>query len=424
MPKLTLNLVLSESAIKKHAADLNVFQLNDPRHPVRFRYRNDRGKGSWYVVRFAGGEKLWRKAANWPEVSAKAFLERVPAVMARLMVDPATKVAMGNYTSVDQVLGWYYDRLQGDTTLSKSRRSSMLSLIRTHLRPKLEGLHLSELTAASLDKHLIWPMLKDYSPSYVRSAFYVLKVVFGAALDLEQVAVNPVEHAVFSKSTKIKIQPKGVRLRHTAVVDLLYAWSQSFATAPVDVVFALMMLAHGSRISETRQAKWTNLQLQAGEWFIPAVDTKSKRDHLVPLSPQVVAFLTRYREWQKSRGYEGVYLFPSASRSGKPLSRSQSFEIFDRLGAGAWTSHDLRKLARECWAKLKVDSLTVKLLLNHSLTELERTYFQSRGDDIKRDALEQWHGWLDAQGFDLLHGETAVRQPEKRKAVDPTGWLL
>lgn len=424
MPKLTLNLPLSEAAIKKHADDLNVYQLNDPRHPVRFRYRNDRGKGSWYVVRFAGGRQKWRKAANWPEVSVRHFLERVPEVMARLMVDPDAQVAMGNFTNAEQVLGWYYERLLADATLSPSRRSSMLSLIRTHLRPKLGHLQLTELTAASLDRCLVWPMLAAYSASYVRSAFQALKLVFGAALDLEQIAVNPLERATFSRSTKVKILPKGVRLRHTAVVDLLYAWHQLFLTDPADVVFALMMLCHGSRISETRKAKWPNLHLAAGEWFIPAADTKSKRDHVLPLTPQLVAFLTRYREWQKSQGYEGVYLFPSPNRSGKPLSRSASFEIFDRLGAGAWSSHDLRKLARECWAKLKVDSLTVKLLLNHSLTELERTYFQSRGDEIKRDALEHWHGWLDAQGFDLLHGETAVRQPEKRAAVDPAGWLV
>ena len=84
---------------------------------------------------------------------------------------------------------------------------------------------------------------------------------------------------------------------------------------------------------------------------------------------------------------------------------------------------DLRKLARECWAKLKVDSLVVKLLLNHKLTDLEATYFQSRGEEIKRDALELWHGWLDSQGFDLLQGETVVRQPVRRASVDPAGWL-
>ena len=424
MPKRTLNLAISEAAIKKHAADLNVSQLNDPRHPVRFRYHAARSTGSWFVVRFAAGQVKWRKAANWPDVPAKTFLEHLSAVHARLLVDPLASVTVGCCTSVGQVLAWYYDRLLTDTTLSKSRKSSVLSVIRKHLRPKLEALQLYELTAGALDKHLIWPMLEQHKPAYVRLAFGVLKLVFESAQDLQQITVNPVEHAVFSKSTNIKIRPKGARLRHVDVVELLAAWADVFATSAADVTFAMMMLGHGSRITETRLAQWRNVNLGAGEWFIPAADTKSKRDHVLPLTPQDVAFLTRYRAQQAKGGYSGGYLFPSPKRPGKPMSRTESFEVFKRLGSDRWTSHDLRKLARECWAKLKVDSLVVKLLLNHNLTDLEATYFQSRGEEIKRDALELWHGWLDSQGFDLLQGETVVRQPAKRAAVDPAGWLV
>lgn len=424
MPKRTLNIELSESAIKRHSADLNVYQLNDPRHPVRFRYRKDRTRGSWHVLRFADGRVKWRKVANWPDVPTKAFLEHLPAVHARLMVDPQAPVVINGCASVGQVLTWYYNRLLTDTTLSKSRRASVLSVIRVHLQPKLSGLQLHELGASSLDRCLIWPMLEQHKPSYVRSALGVLKLAFALAVDLLPLATNPVEHAVFSKSTGVKIRPKGARLRHVNVVDLLADWAGRFASAPMDVAFAMMMLGHGSRISETRLARWRNISLEAGEWFIPAADTKSKRDHVVPLTRQSVAFLARYRNVQLAQGYDGGYLFPSLTRPGRPLSRTHSFEVFVRLGVNKWSSHDLRKLARECWAKLKVDSLVVKLLLNHALTDLEATYFQSRGEEIKRDALELWHGWLDSQGFDLLQGETVVRSPQRRVSVDPTGWLL
>lgn len=423
MPKRTLNLSLSEAAIKKHAADHNVYQLNDPRHPVRFRYRKDRSRGSWHVLRFADGKVRWRKVANWPDVPVKAFLEHLPDVHARLMVDPQASVVISGCTYVVQVLDWYYDRLLTDTTLTKGRRASVLSMIRVHLKPKLGDLQLSELGAVALDKRLVWPMLEQYKPAYVRSALGVLKLAFALAVELMPLATNPVEHAVFSKSTNVKIRPKGARLRHVHVVDLLAAWRERFTSAPLDVALAMMMLGHGTRISETRLAKWKNVSLAAGEWFIPAADTKSKRDHVVPLTAQDVAFLTRYRNAQRAQGYDGAYLFPSLTQPGRPLSRTHAFEVFERLGAGEWSSHDLRKLARECWAKLKVDSLVVKLLLNHSLTELEATYFQSRGEEIKRDALELWHGWLDSQGFDLLQGETVLRSPARRVSVDPAGWL-
>jgi hypothetical protein len=105
------------------------------------------------------------------------------------------------------------------------------------------------------------------------------------------------------------------------------------------------------------------------------------------------------------------------------MSRSQAFAIFTRYGAGEWTSHDLRKLAPSIWANLNVDSLVGKLLLNHALSELERTYFQALGESVKRNALERWHAWLDAQGFDALQDKTGARRAIKPTVLDPAGWL-
>ncbi|MNL23063.1 Prophage CP4-57 integrase [compost metagenome] len=282
---------------------------------------------------------------------------------------------------------------------------------------------MGKLNADTLDRHLVWHMQAEYSLSYVKSVLDVLKVVFGAALTLKKITVNPLLGVSFSHFTKAKIKPKGARLRHVAVVDLLAEWGEAFNAEPVAVTLLVLMLTHATRITETRLAMWKNIHLDAGEWFIPADDTKSKRDHLLPLTTQAVAFLERYRVQQRAQGYDGAYLFPATSRAGRPMSRSQAFAIFARLGAGEWTSHDLRKLAPSIWANLGVDSLVGKLLLNHALTELERTYFQAMGEMVKRNALERWHGWLDAQGFDALQDKTGARRASKPVALDPSGWL-
>lgn len=418
----TLRVQISDAAIRRYAEDLTIGELKDPRHPLRFRYRNDRSKGSWHLIRFDKGGK-WRKAANWPEVPARLMLESVPAVMARLMTDPEAVATVDGWESVGQVLRWYVDRLKVDRGLSKDRRSSSMSVINRQLLPALDTLPLCKLNRDTLDRHLVWHMQEEYSLGYVKSALDVLKVIFGRALTLKKITVNPLAGVTFGNFTKVKIRPKGARLRHVAVVDLLADWAETFQADPPGIALMVLMLAHGTRITETRLAKWKNVHLQEREWFVPGADTKSKRDHLLPLTPAAVAFLDRYRENQKARGYDGAYLFPSATHSGRPMSRSQAFAVFTRYGAGEWTSHDLRKLARTCWAKFRVDSLVVKLLLNHSLTDLEATYFQDRGEDIKRDALERWHEWLNAQGFDALQDKTGARRAVKPTAVDPAGWL-
>jgi integrase len=419
----TLQIQLSDASIKKHAADQRVVELKDPRHPLRFRYRKDRARGSWYVVRYDRGGR-WKKAGNWPDVPARLMLDSLPGVMARLTVDPASAATVDGWETVAELLEWFAARVELDRGLTRTRRATTLSAIRCHLLPRLGALRLDALDKARIDDRLIWPMKAECGLSHIKSVFGVLQNAFRRALRLSKIRINPIERVTFGDFSKEKIRPKGARLRHVEVVDLLAVWADQYDSKPVDVTFAAMMLAHGSRISETRLAKWKDLSLSAGgEWFIPAAHTKSRRDHRIPLTTQAIAILTRYRNQQKAKGYAGAYLFPSPKQPGKPLSRGQSFEIFRRLGNGEWSSHDLRKLSRTTWADLNVDSLVAKLLLNHALTDLEATYFQSQGEALKRAALDKWHSWLDTQGFDALHSKTAARRAAKPVSLDPSGWL-
>ncbi|MDI3269056.1 site-specific integrase, partial [Pseudomonas sp. AL15] len=97
-----------------------------------------------------------------------------------------------------------------------------------------------------------WPMQADHKLSYVRSALGVLKVAFDFALVLKKITVNPMAGVSFSNFSKAKIKPKGARLRQVAVVDLMAEWADLFPTDPEAVVLAVLMLCHGTRITETR----------------------------------------------------------------------------------------------------------------------------------------------------------------------------
>jgi integrase len=166
-----------------------------------------------------------------------------------------------------------------------------------------------------------------------------------------------------------------------------------------------MMLCHGTRISETRLAKWSNVDLaEGGEWFIPAEDAKTKADHRLPITRQVRQLLTAYRARQVAAGYSGAYLFPRGD--GHPLSEKQGQQVFERLTGGEWTSHDLRKIARSLWADLGVDYLIGELLLNHALDDLDTAYIHTHAKALKRDALERWHCWLEARGLSFFATET------------------
>ena len=74
--------------------------------------------------------------------------------------------------------------------------------------------------------------------------------------------------------------------------------------------------------------KWSELDLDAAQWRIPAEKMKMGRMHLVPLSKQVVAIL---RELEPLTG-RGKYLFPSVRSTAKPMSENTVNAALRRMG--------------------------------------------------------------------------------------------
>lgn len=397
----TLHVALSDAEIRRHAAG-DVRQLRDRRHPeLYFRYSTvDRAKGAWHVV--VGGK--WGKAGNFPSLSAKTMLGALPSILARRGGDPASSSRVSTWSTVGDLLRWYQDRMVRDRGLSAKRKASALSALKCHLLPRLGDQSLLELDHATLDQVLLWPLQERYALSFVRQVYGVLAVAYRQAARLGLVLSNPMAALKFGDFVQTKIRAKPSRLRGDDLASLLIVFGERFESASAETMLALMMLCHGTRIGETRVARWRHVNLQAQQWFIPAEDTKTKQEHNLPLTAQACALLTRYRAQQKAAGYEGPHLFPGAGRG--PISATAATAMFTSLGCGDWTSHDLRKVARTAWTDLGVDYMVGELLLNHAMKDLDQAYIHTTAESLKRKALEQWHEWLDARGFEALHGET------------------
>ena len=405
MPK-TIAVSLSEAAIKRHAAQGEVAQLRDPQRPIRFRYRKNRERGSFYVVSRAQGKEHWHKIGNYPGLTVKAALSALPEVMKRLAIEPqSSELATSSWSTVGDLLGWYGQRVAADGHLSKYRTASVKSVLKCHLIPSLGDLPLADLNRATLDARLMWPMQTSKSVSYVRMVFGILRVAIKQARTLDLIGTDPLIGLSFTDFIKTKVKPKEARLRPSDAGMLLEQWARLFPAFPYVVCLAVLMLAHGTRAGETRQAKWRHFDLVGRFWHIPAADTKTKKAHSLPLTTQMCAFLARYRKFQAVMGYEGAFLFPRAN--GHSANEADVSRGIAQLSGGAWSSHDLRKAARTAWADLGVDYLTGELLLNHALKALDVTYIHTTAEKQKREALELWHAWLDARGFTALHSPDA-----------------
>lgn len=98
-----------------------------------------------------------------------------------------------------------------------------------------------------------------------------------------------------------------------------------------------------ARPGELRMAQWSEFDLDAAVWKIPAERMKMRRPHAIPLSQQVLAYL---EELQPLTGPEG-FVFPAFHTSLRPTSDNTINQAFRRMGysVGEVTPHGLRTTA-------------------------------------------------------------------------------
>jgi len=70
------------------------------------------------------------------------------------------------------------------------------------------------------------------------------------------------------------------------------------------------------RPGELRQAEWSEIDIEAAKWVIPAERMKIKVEHIVPLSTWAVALLKDLYQLSGS----SCYVFPGARSNKRPLS--------------------------------------------------------------------------------------------------------
>jgi len=135
----------------------------------------------------------------------------------------------------------------------------------------------------------------------------------------------------------------------------LHTLREADAGEVVKLAFEFTILC-ASRTSETLNATWAEIDLDAKTWTIPAARMKAGVDHRVPLSPRCVRILERAKAFSDG----GPYVFPGRSKA-KPLSnmvflmalrrmnRTRSLPGAIRSPRRSRTTSARRRPARKSW---------------------------------------------------------------------------
>ena len=163
------------------------------------------------------------------------------------------------------------------------------------------------------------------------------------------------------------------------------------------------------RPGELRQAEWSEIDLDAKEWNIPAEKMKTREPHLVPLSRQAIAIL---RDLQPLTG-RGRYVFPGGRSPKRPMSNNGVLAALRRMGFAKdeMSGHGFRAMARTTLDEvLHFRPDYIEHQLAHAVRDPNgRAYNRTAHLPERRKMMQAWADYLDT-----LKADTSAVLPFKK----------
>jgi integrase len=164
-----------------------------------------------------------------------------------------------------------------------------------------------------------------------------------------------------------------------------------------------------TRTNELIGAIWSEFDLDAGIWIVPADRMKMKTEHLVPLSTQAIAILGELKEI----GSGSRFVFPGRNRD-KPISNNTLLFALYRLGyKSRMTGHGFRAVASTMLNEMgQFRADVIERQLAHSeRDEVRGAYNRAEYLPERKKMMQAWANHVDAlrQGAKIiaLHGNAA-----------------
>ena len=153
---------------------------------------------------------------------------------------------------------------------------------------------------------------------------------------------------------------------------------------------AELMLLTACRTGEVRFAAWSEIDLDAGLWTIPALRMKAERDHRIPVVRSTASILAALPR-------DGDRVFPG-------LGQHAILKALQRVEPEV-TGHGFRSCFRDWVAECtSFPSEVAELALAHSVgSKIEQAYRRSDLLQRRRELMEAWGAYCDgAGGADVL----------------------
>ncbi|MED5543914.1 MAG: integrase arm-type DNA-binding domain-containing protein [Pseudomonadota bacterium] len=329
--------------------------------------RRDYGLGSAKKVTLAKARELAREIRSQVHAGLDPILERRRREGIPTFREAAAKVFAENHKS------WR----------NAKHRAQWLSSLEAYVFPIFGDVAVSEIDGPLVRDALVAIWLEK--PETARRVRQRIVSVVDWAIG-RGYRSSPLPMAAINKSL-----PRGKRrkahlaaLPYTQVPEFIRVLRQRESVGRL--AFEALILT-AARSGEIRNAVWSEFDLDACLWTIPASRMKAEREHVVPLSDAAVDVLRRASAYREARS---DLVFPGM-KAGKPMSDMTLNKICRDMGADA-VPHGFRSSFRD-WVseETEFDGDIAEMALAHTIqNKVEAAYRRGNLLEKRRRLMEAW----------------------------------
>jgi integrase len=158
------------------------------------------------------------------------------------------------------------------------------------------------------------------------------------------------------------------------------------------------LILTAARSGEVLGACWSEFDLDAAIWAVPAARMKAGKEHRVPLSPTALAIVVDLHEVRTSD-----YVFPGHAK-GKPLSNMAFAQQLQRMKVHQYTPHGFRSAFRD-WAgdTTSFPRDVAEQALAHRVGDAtELAYRRADALEKRRKLMAAWAGYCETKGGNVV----------------------
>lgn len=176
-----------------------------------------------------------------------------------------------------------------------------------------------------------------------------------------------------------------------AMLRAIYA---SSIRRPLKLALHLLVLTM-VRKSDIVEAAWSEFDLDAARWKIPAARMNKDREHVVYLPHQAVAMLRELQDARNSRNF----VFPSVRGDDRPIAKSTLNQAVKALGLNVehFVLHDFRRSASTHLREMGQPADAIENALAYAVNDTPSVGDPAEHARALRRILQLWADFVDAQ---------------------------